>query len=115
MNLMPMCVSNLADDRHQEGEGEVLVTLEDGEEVIVLEEAHGPVCNLKVWSCDTFDQSLEEFWDEGFEFGDLAHLQHFKELVEEHDLLGRVGEGPIAQQTFHEKGGKCWVLREEEH
>lgn len=41
-----MVLCEMDDNRHQHGEGLVLVSLEDVEEVVVLEEAHGTVGHL---------------------------------------------------------------------
>ena len=62
---MPVSVGNLNYDWYQQGECEGFVALKDSQEVIVFEEAHGSVCNLKMGTCNTFDESFEEFWDEG--------------------------------------------------
>lgn len=62
-----------------------------------------------------FHQPLEEFGDERLQFGDLAHLQHLEQFVEEHYLLGRVGEGPVTQETLDQVGGQRGILRQEQH
>lgn len=110
---MPVSFSYRGNDWNQEGESEGLVVFQDGEEVIVLEEAHGSIGNLEVWTGDTLDESLEEFVDEIFQLIDFADLEDFKQLCEEHDFLVRVGEGPVSEQTLNKVDSECWVLAEE--
>lgn len=76
--LMPVCVSNLGDDWHQEWECECLVTLQDCEEVVILKETHGSISHLQVGSCNALDESLEQFGDQWFQLGDFTHFQHFQ-------------------------------------
>ena len=46
---------------------------------------------------------------------DLASLQHFNQLRNEHDLLGGVGEGPVFNESVQEEETQRWVLGQEEH
>jgi len=64
--LVPVCVGNLWNYWHQKRECKGLIALQDGQEVIVLEEAHGSICHLEMGACNAFDESLEEFGDEWF-------------------------------------------------
>ena len=43
---MPMVLSELNNDRYEDGEGLVFVSLENVEEVVILEEAHRAVSYL---------------------------------------------------------------------
>jgi hypothetical protein len=47
--LVPVCVSNVCDDGDEHWECNAFVCLEDGEEVIVLEEAHRAIGDLVQW------------------------------------------------------------------
>ena len=85
---MPVSVSDSGDDWDQDREGEVLVRLEDGEEVVVLEEAHRSISHLEMRTRDALDKSLEELGDDGFEFSNIANFQNFEELSQEHDFFG---------------------------
>lgn len=87
MNLMPVSISDLANDRDQQRECEVLVALENGEEIVVFEETHSSVGHLQVRPCNALDEPFEELRDEGLQLGNLTDLKHLQELVEEHDFL----------------------------
>jgi len=64
--LVPVSVGNLNDDWYQKRECECFVALKDGQEVIVLEEAHSSICHLEMGACNAFDESLEKLGDEWF-------------------------------------------------
>lgn len=68
-----------------------------------------------MWSSNTFNKSLEKFIDKIFQFIDLADLKNLQQLSQEHDLLVRVGEWPISQQSLNQMDGQGWVLAEEQH
>jgi hypothetical protein len=113
--LVPMVVSQIYNDRHQHGEGLVLVGLQDVEEVVVLKEAHGSVSYLQVDSANASHNSLEESGNQVFNLIHLTNLQHFLQFCQEQCFLDAVSEGPIFEQSFQESDGKSSVLGEEEH
>lgn len=110
-----MSFSNWSNDWDQQGESEGFIVLQDSQEVIIFEETHGSISNLEVWSSNTFNKSLEKFIDKIFQFIDLADLKNLQQLSQEHDLLVRVGEWPISQQSLNQMDGQGWVLAEEQH
>ena len=114
-HLVPVRVRNRCDDGDEQGEGGVLLGLQDGQELVVLEEAHRPVGHLQLRAGNTLDQALEQLLDQGLQLGDFAHLEHLQHFGEEHDLLGRVAEGPVAQQSLHQQHRQLGVLAQEEH
>ena len=77
-NLVPVVFCEVADDRNKHGEGLVLVSLKNVKEVVILEEAHGSIRNLKMDSTDAFNDSLEEFEDE---MVNLVNFANFKDLL----------------------------------
>lgn len=60
-----MFVSEVGDDRNKKREDNLTVGFEDGEEVVIFEEAHGSVGYLQVGATDTFDDPFEQFVDQG--------------------------------------------------
>jgi len=56
---MPMSLSHVADHWNQQRESIALVGLENCEEIVVFEEAHSSVSNLKVKTSNTLYQSFE--------------------------------------------------------
>jgi hypothetical protein len=88
-------------DWNQDRESLALVMLQDGEEEIVLEEAHSSVRHLQVRTGDGLDQSLEELLDVRLELGDVTDIQNFEQLLEEHSLLSEIGEWPVSQKSFN--------------
>ena len=55
-----MVLGKINNDRHKHWEGLVLVGLQDVEEVVVLEEAHGAVSNLQVIAANALNDTLEK-------------------------------------------------------
>jgi len=82
-DLVPVLVGQLGDHWHQHREGLVLVGLENVEEVVVLEEAHGSVRHLQVYPADALDDPLEKAGDQVLDFVDLADFEDLLELCEE--------------------------------
>ena len=58
-DLMPVVLCELDDNGHEHWEGLLLVRLEDVEEVVVLEEAHGAVSNLQVVTANGLDDTFK--------------------------------------------------------
>ena len=93
-NLVPVILSEVDNDGDKHGESLVLVSLEDVEEVVVLEETRGAVSHLEVISANALDNTLEEARDEGLNFLNFTDLEHLLELGQEERLFDTVGEGP---------------------
>jgi hypothetical protein len=113
--LVPMVVCQVDYDRHQHGESLIFISLQNVEEVVVLKEAHGSVCDLKMDSPDASHDSLEESGDQVFNLVDLAHLEYLLEFCQEESLLDAVGKWPVLEESFEQGDSQCSVLGEEEH
>ena len=114
-NLMPVFVSEFGDHGHKHGESLVLVGLQDVEEVVILEEAHGAVSDLQVNTADAFDNALEESGDQVLNLVYLADLKYLLQLCQEESFLDTVGEGPVPQQAFQESNCEASIFGEEQH
>ena len=77
---MPMVLSELNNNGYEDGEGFFLVSLEDVEEIVILEEAHRAVSYLQVVSSDAFGYALEEAGNQWLNTLNLAHLNNLLEL-----------------------------------
>ena len=97
---MPVRICELIDNWYEHGEGLVLVCLEDIEEVVILEEAHGTISDLQVITTDRLDDSLEEAGDQMLNLFNLTDLEDLLKLSEEESLFDAIGEGPELQETF---------------
>ena len=60
------------DDGHEHRERLLLVGLEDVEEVIILEEAHGSIGNLQMDTTNALYDPLEQSWNKVLHLVDLA-------------------------------------------
>jgi len=76
---MPVVFGEVHDDWHKHREGLVLVRLQDVKEVVVFEETHGSVSDLKVDATNTLDDSLEELVNKVV---DLLNFANFKDLLQ---------------------------------
>lgn len=94
---MPVVICKVNNHRNKHGEGLVLIGLEDVEEVIVLEEAHGSVGHLQMDASDAAHDSLEELRDEVLHLVDFTDLEYFLQLSQEESLFDAVGEGPVLE------------------
>ena len=56
---MPMILSELNNDRYEDWESLLFVSLEDVKEVVILKEAHGSVCNLEMDSTNASDDAFK--------------------------------------------------------
>lgn len=63
---MPMGFSQGGNHRDEKRECEILVCFKNREEIIVLEEAHSTICDLKVGTSNTFNESFKKFRNEVF-------------------------------------------------
>jgi hypothetical protein len=62
-DFVPMVLRQVNDHGNEHWERLFLVGLQDVQEVIVFEEAHGPVGDLQVDATNAFYNYLEKFWD----------------------------------------------------
>jgi hypothetical protein len=60
-----MLVSQVGNDRDEKGENDLAVGFEDGEEVVILEEAHGTVGHLQVRPTYALYYPFEQFVYQG--------------------------------------------------
>jgi hypothetical protein len=97
---VPVVVSEVDDNGDEHGEGLRLVGLEDVEEVVVLEEAHGTIGYLQMDTADTSNDTLEKSLDEHFNLFDFAHFQNFLQFGQEECFFNAVGEGPVLEETL---------------
>jgi len=74
-----MLVCEFCNDRHQQWEGLVLVSLQNVEEVVILKEAHCSISYLQMNTSNALHNSLEEF---GNELLNLLNLTDFQDLLE---------------------------------
>ena len=72
-----MVFSEVDDNWNEHWESLVLISLENIEEVVVLEEAHGSVGDLQVNTTDASNDSLEESWNQVLDLVNFADLQYF--------------------------------------
>ncbi len=72
-----MVFSEVDDNWNEHWESLVLISLENIEEVVVLEEAHGSVGDLQVNTTDASNDSLEESWNQVLDLVNFANLQYF--------------------------------------
>ena len=110
-----MILSQVNNDWHKHWEGLLLVGLQDVEEVVIFEEAHGSVSDLQVDAANALDDPLEQLRNQMLYFVDLAHLEHLLQLRQEQRLLDAVGEGPELEQAFQERYRQRSILRQEQH
>lgn len=77
-DFVPVVLSEIDDDGDEHGESLLLVSLEDGKEVVILKEAHSSVSDLQVSSSNASHYSSEKRSDEGL---NLVNLTDFKHLL----------------------------------
>ena len=94
-NLVPVVFGEVDDDGNEHWESLLLVSLQNVQEVIVLEEAHRSVCHLEMDSTDAFHDSLEKSWDEWINLVNLTHFKDFLELGQKECFLDAIGERPV--------------------
>lgn len=100
-HIVPMVFSQVDNDWNQDREGLTLVMLQNTEEEIVLEEAHGSIGNLQVRTGNRLDESLEKLLNVRFQLGDVTNIQDLEQLLEEHSFLSEVSEWPVSQKSFN--------------
>jgi len=80
---VPVILRQVNDNWHKHWEGLILVGLQDVEEVVVFEEAHGSISYLQMNATDAFHDSLEQFLDQMLNFVDFANFKDFLQLCQE--------------------------------
>jgi hypothetical protein len=98
---MPMSISYGGNDWDEKWEGERFISLENRQKVVIFKETHGSVSDLKVWTRDALNKSLEESLNQIFQLCYFADLQNLQKFGQKHDFFGRVSERPVSQQSFH--------------
>jgi len=74
-DFVPVILSQVHDDWDEHGERLLLVGLENVEEIVILEEAHGSIGNLQMNTTNTFDDSLEQLRNQRLNFVNLANFE----------------------------------------
>lgn len=110
-----MSLSQMANDWDQKRESVRFVCFKDVQEVIVLEETHGSVSDLKVQSWNAFHKSFEDLWNVWLEFLHFTGFQNFDQFRNEHDLFWRVGKRPVLDKTVEQEQSERWVFGKEKH
>ena len=77
-HFVPVVISQFRNDGDQHIESERLVLLDDLDEGLTFEEAHGSVCHLQVGAGDAAHNSLEETGDQRFQFISVAEFEDFR-------------------------------------
>lgn len=114
-DFVPVIFGQVDNDWYKHWESLLLVGLQDVEEVVIFEEAHGSVSDLQVDAANALDDPLEQLRNQMLNFVDLAHLEHLLQLRQEQRLLDAVGEGPELEQAFQERYRQRSILRQEQH
>ena len=112
---MPVVLSEVYDYGNQHGEGLRLVGLQDVQEIVIFEEAHGAVSNLQVDTTDALNNSLEQLRDQGLDLLDLADFEYLLQLSQEESLFNAVSEGPVLEQTLQKRNCQSPVFCQEKH
>ena len=74
---MPMVFSEVNDDWNQHWESFLFVVLENVKEIVILEEAHSSIGNLKMDTTNALNDSLEKFDDKSVDLIDFADFENF--------------------------------------
>jgi len=76
-----MCVCHLIYYRNDHGKCDCLVTLENGQEIVVFEETHGSIGNLEMWGSNAPNKSFEKSVYQRLNFVEFTNLQHLKKFT----------------------------------
>ena len=99
-NLMPMVLGQFNDDWNQHWECLLFVSLQDVEEVVILEEAHCSIRNLEMDTTNASNDSLEKSWDQVFNLVNFTYFKNFLEFSQEESFFDAVCKRPILEKTF---------------
>jgi len=114
-DLVPMVLCKVHDDWHQHWESLLFIGLQNVQEIIILEEAHGSIGNLEMDTADASDDSLEKSWDKVLNFVDLTDLEDLLEFSQEKSFLDAISEWPILEETFQKRNSQSSIFGEEKH
>lgn len=92
-----MVIGKIDNDRDEHRECLVLVGLKDVEEVVVFEEAHSAICDLKMDTSDAANNPLEESWDEMFDLINFTNFKDFLQFCQEEGLFNAISKRPVFQ------------------
>ena len=110
-----MVLSEMNNYRHKHWESLILVGLQNVQKVVILEEAHSSIGNLKMNTANALDDSLEQPWDKVFDLFDFTDLKDLLKLGQEKCFLDAVGKRPVLEQSFKKRNSQSSILGEEEH
>jgi len=99
-NLVPVIFSEVYDNWDEHRESLFLIGLQNIEEVVIFEEAHGSISNLKMDTADALYDPLKKPRNKKFYFIDLTYFENFLKFSEEKGLFNAVSKWPILKQTF---------------
>ena len=97
-----MVFSKVNNNWNQHWECLFLVVLEYIKEVIILEEAHSSIGNLKMDTSYTLDYSFEKARNEMFNFVYLTDFEDLLKFCQEKCFLDAVGEWPVLKKSLEE-------------
>lgn len=112
---MPVIVCKIDNNRNEHWESLILVSLQDIQEVIVLKETHGSICDLQVDTSNASHYSLEEFRNQMLNFVDFTDFQNFLKFSQEKSLFYAVGKWPILEESLKKRNCEGSIFGEEEH
>ena len=110
-----MIVSQVNNDRNKHWEGVFLVCLQNIQEVIVFEETHGSISNLKMDTSNALDNSFEKSRNQMFYFLHLTDFEDLLQLSQEKSFLDTVGKWPILKKSLEKRNSQSPILGKEEH
>ena len=74
---MPVIFCEVYDDRYEHRESLMLVSFENVEEVVILEEAHGSISDLKMDTADAIYNPFKKPRDDRLYFVDFTNFKNF--------------------------------------
>lgn len=101
-HVVPVVLSQVDDYWYQNWESFTLVVLQDRKEEIILKETHSSIRHLQMRTSNRLNQSLEQLLYVRLKLRNVANIQHFKQLLQEHSFLSEIGEWPVSQKSFNE-------------
>ncbi len=103
----------LVQRREDDGEDDLDVVADEVDNVLVVPKVERTLCDLEVLAVDAALELLEEGHFDLDKLGRLDDVEDLFDLVEEHDFLGRVDLGPVAEEAEEDLLGERAVLLEE--
>jgi hypothetical protein len=100
---MPMVFGQIDNDGDQHWECFLLIGFEDVQEVVVFEETHSSISDLKMNATNAFNNSFEKSRNKVFNSINLAHFKDLLKLGQEQSLLDAVSKRPILKKSFQER------------